>query len=339
MITTSKTFQIVKKGRKYFAATINGHRAELIINAITEHLQPGETVTLNVYDRSDRSDYGTKLRFEAVNEAQLQAEKWLAYAKEDAAQGMYRTNAIAKALELCPAEQTAELRERIAANKTADEARRAARQAQWDAENEARQAARAERVRRRRLFPLADLPREGVVIQHGETYIVYTGTGKSFRIGEDDPSIHGYQLLGHEGDLGCYCYYRDATAEEIAAYKAEQAAKAAARDAQKAQDEEIDAIAEIIRETGEFPDEMQAAVGEKVMDTANIYGGGRWFVIGQEHIWYIQNNGSDGDDWSRNNIRTGGAGAMGWRIPFDQTVADRLQKLAENWVKPASITY
>lgn len=47
----------------------------------------------------------------------------------------------------------------------------------------------------------------------------------------------------------------------------------------------------------------------------NIYGGGEWYVIQPDHIWYIENNGSDGADWSLNNIRTGGAGAIGYRVP------------------------
>jgi hypothetical protein len=33
-------------------------------------------------------------------------------------------------------------------------------------------------------------------------------------------------------------------------------------------------------------------------------------------IWYVVNNGHDGDDWSANNVRTGGAGAVGWRLPW-----------------------
>ncbi len=69
--------------------------------------------------------------------------------------------------------------------------------------------------------------------------------------------------------------------------------------------------------------------GERLIDKQNIYGGGDWWVVGTEHIWYVQNNGMDGDDWSRNNVRTGGAGAIGWRTPFDPTLAAELRQLAE----------
>ena len=32
-------------------------------------------------------------------------------------------------------------------------------------------------------------------------------------------------------------------------------------------------------------------------------------------IWHVVNNGGDGDCWANNNIRTGGAGAIGRRYP------------------------
>lgn len=54
----------------------------------------------------------------------------------------------------------------------------------------------------------------------------------------------------------------------------------------------------------------------RYIDQNTMYGGGCWVVIEpeQEHFWYVQNNGHDGDDWSRNNVQTGGAGAMGYRL-------------------------
>jgi heme exporter protein D len=45
----------------------------------------------------------------------------------------------------------------------------------------------------------------------------------------------------------------------------------------------------------------------------DIYGGGVWYVIQDDYIWIIENNGADGDNWSLNNIKTGGAGAIGKR--------------------------
>jgi hypothetical protein len=54
--------------------------------------------------------------------------------------------------------------------------------------------------------------------------------------------------------------------------------------------------------------------GVKVFDTANIYGSGEWFVVGETRVWHVRNNGMDGDDWSHNNVRTGGAGGIGHYI-------------------------
>lgn len=60
--------------------------------------------------------------------------------------------------------------------------------------------------------------------------------------------------------------------------------------------------------------------GEEIyIDKNSIgYGGGTWVVIepGENYFWYVKNNGADGDDWSHNNVQTGGAGAIGYRLPM-----------------------
>lgn len=65
-------------------------------------------------------------------------------------------------------------------------------------------------------------------------------------------------------------------------------------------------------------------------EARNLYGGGRWFVLDEPggRIWLVQNNGRDGDDWSRNNVRTGGAGAIGRWVPWDAEFAARIRELA-----------
>ena len=57
----------------------------------------------------------------------------------------------------------------------------------------------------------------------------------------------------------------------------------------------------------------------------DIYGGGKWFIVNDNEIWLIQNNGHDGDDWSLNNVRTGGAGAIGMRVPYDNELAEKIR--------------
>lgn len=47
-----------------------------------------------------------------------------------------------------------------------------------------------------------------------------------------------------------------------------------------------------------------------------IYGAGEWYHLTKSHLWWVRNNGADGDDWSRNNYGTGGAGAIALRTPL-----------------------
>ncbi len=87
-------------------------------------------------------------------------------------------------------------------------------------------------------------------------------------------------------------------------------------------------ISHEIRETGERPEGHNDPVGDRLFDTQDIYGGGDWFVIDPEYLWYIQNNGMDGDNWGLNNVRTGGAGAIGWRIPASSLMTAELREMA-----------
>lgn len=68
--------------------------------------------------------------------------------------------------------------------------------------------------------------------------------------------------------------------------------------------------------------------GKTVLDTFNIYGGGRKIKSNSGKTTLIINNGMDGDNWSRNNIRTGGAGAYAY-IADTKSVADELKQFEE----------
>ena len=50
-------------------------------------------------------------------------------------------------------------------------------------------------------------------------------------------------------------------------------------------------------------------------------------MMGQQWIWYVRNNGAEGDNWAANNVRTGGAGAMGWRISHSDDLREKLKHL------------
>jgi hypothetical protein len=121
---------------------------------------------------------------------------------------------------------------------------------------------------------------------------------------------------------------RLATAEEatplMAALEREQSARAEKR----RQANERKELARIITtsEKGLTPEHH---VGEMLLSTVDLYGGGDWFEIDEtEHlIWYCRNNGRDGDNWGHNNVTTWGAGAIGRCIPYDQEIAQRIRAL------------
>lgn len=130
-------------------------------------------------------------------------------------------------------------------------------------------------------------------------------------------------------------------------YRREQANKRREEEEKKAQ--ELQAKLNDIEkafENAEYPDpkkeapeeaaqfqsgyEKMRVEGEEIQHPTrpeNIYGGGEWWVIQKEWIWHIRNNGHDGDNWSANNVNTGGAGAIGVRVPFSEELADKIREL------------
>jgi DNA topoisomerase IB len=93
------------------------------------------------------------------------------------------------------------------------------------------------------------------------------------------------------------------------------------------------ALAEWVKGAGELPEGHSSPKGDVVLSfrpDLKAYGGGSWWVIGSDFIWYVQNNGADGSDWSLNNVTTGGAGGIGWRIPHDPLFEARL-RIADDW--------
>lgn len=131
------------------------------------------------------------------------------------------------------------------------------------------------------------------------------------------------------------------------AYRTEQAKKRKEEEEKKAGElqEKLNDIEKAF-ENAEYPDprkeapeeaaqfqigyEKMRVEGEEIQHPIcpeNIYGGGKWWIIQEKWIWEIHNNGSDGDDWSRNNVNTGGAGAIGKRIPYSEEVAEKIRGL------------
>lgn len=168
--------------------------------------------------------------------------------------------------------------------------------------------------------PFGGAPRDGIVVILAANARYEAEDGMSFGVGDESGYVYR-------------AWAREATAEEAAPVLAREAA-AVARRRQAARVREIAAM---IARDGTAPppaDGSLALVGERVLDTQDLYGGGGWFVVDEDGagphgpaIWHVRNNGGDGDDWSRNNIRTGGAGAIGRYVPYDAALVDELRRL------------
>lgn len=89
-------------------------------------------------------------------------------------------------------------------------------------------------------------------------------------------------------------------------------------------------ISRYIQEHGVRPEGSNEVRGTRLFDTQNIHGSGDWFVVDGVRVWYCQNNGMDGDDWSRNNVQTGGAGAIGWYVD-DEGLGRELMELSKEY--------
>ncbi len=144
------------------------------------------------------------------------------------------------------------------------------------------------------------------VLRTGQRY--YREDGMSFGVGDESGYVYSAEC-------------REATPEEAAPH-----IEATRRQAEiKAAKVRVAEIARQIRQFGERPERNEAnAQGEQLLGERTIYGGGEWFVVAEDGVWYVQGNSGDGDDWSASNL----PGAIGWRIPLDRALAEELRRLA-----------
>ena len=63
---------------------------------------------------------------------------------------------------------------------------------------------------------------------------------------------------------------------------------------------------------------------------ADIYGGGMWIKIKDEDLYLIYNNGRDGDDWSLNNYKTGGAGAIAFKSKGSAKIVQEMKEYIDS---------
>jgi len=156
----------------------------------------------------------------------------------------------------------------------------------------------------------------------GPEYVTVVTTGQRYY--REDGMSFGV------GDQSGYAYWataRAATEDEMTPLRAQEDAQRQRRDAATVRSTTLRALEQEVRERGERPEGSNSPEGERWFDTQTIYGGGSWWVVGPDYIWFVLNNGADGDDWSLNNVRTGGAGAIGWRAPRSEDLLSRLSAL------------
>jgi hypothetical protein len=232
--------------------------------------------------------------------------RWLGYVESSAKEGRVYEHGIAQCRYL-GIDKHPEMADRLSAAietaKAGDEKRRA----QWAAERAAETAARRAQ---RCLYPLSTLPRVGATMRVGKRVVVIESYGQAFRITEDHPSMHGAHLLGHEGRFGAYAYYREATAEEVAAFEQREAAAAAAAQAHASRQAEIQSIIAVVRVLDNLlPASSPEPTGQIIIDTRDAYGGGYVLRVDDSGVTYVQGNSADGDDWSASNVPCG----IAWR--------------------------
>jgi hypothetical protein len=73
---------------------------------------------------------------------------------------------------------------------------------------------------------------------------------------------------------------------------------------------------------------MNDPQGEKVIDKSTKYGGGYWWIIGKDWIWYVENNSGDGDDHRACNVVGVGPGGIGWKVPYTEAIARKIKDIA-----------
>jgi hypothetical protein len=159
----------------------------------------------------------------------------------------------------------------------------------------------------------------------GETlylYVVESGS-QYYREGDDAMSFG----VGDESGYTYWARCRAATESESADLRAAEQRRAE----RAAAVEELQRMEQTATQNAEHPDGDHVLTGEMICEQGRehqLYGGGSWWAITDDSIWYVQNNGADGDNWSGNNVRTGGAGARGWRYPRTAEMEAQLRRIA-----------
>lgn len=181
-------------------------------------------------------------------------------------------------------------------------------------------------VHERFLFPVGDFePELHTPMRLGKHAVVFESRGKPFRIDETVLAAQGPHLIGQVGAQGRYSYYRPATATEKAALMEREANARRWRESQHAARQVLKKAEVAIRANGVKPDSPAQPEGKVFHDTFRPDGTGSRFVIGKDWIWFVLNHGALWSDLTLNNVPTGGGGAMGWRVPYENGLAEQIR--------------
>lgn len=252
------------------------------------------------------------------------AEKWIGYVEEAAGEGRIYTNGVNKLRGELNVARWPEMVARLDAAIVRARAGRQALEAQWVQEKAQRQtesaAVHAHNVAHRDLVLVMSTPPLNQPVRRYGKVVVYTGTGKTFRLSEEDADTWATHLLGFEGSPVCYAYFREAIAAEVADLELLEASERALREMAEHEQAALRQAQEIIVALNDRP-EHPAVVGEEHHNSRTLYGGGSRFVVGRDWIWFIRGNGADGDDFSVNNL----PGEIAWRAPYSDDLAALVQ--------------
>lgn len=273
-----------------------------------------------------------KVRFEALNGRVKSGrlKKVLGYIADSASQGRLYDKGISEARSLGGKDNemvnaAIENAKQTIAGLKAKEAddRKSAQEAAAKKKQEELEKERASGITRHSIWTTRtgwDLPSVGETINHKGEYRTVTEMSK----GRYEPEASSFG--GTDERQWNYLYKtRPATDEESAPLKKQEAEDKLKRHGRN----ELARIRAHISRNGERP-KKAVVEGEKVHDTFDLYGSGDRFVIGKDHIWHVQNNGMDGDNWANNNVVTGGAGAIGARVQRTPELEHELRNAIRN---------
>lgn len=169
--------------------------------------------------------------------------------------------------------------------------------------------------------------KEGEIYENsnGDVLKVVKTKGRRW-VDEEDAMSFGFGMMDRSG----YVYFAEARPVTKEEYEAspffeihqqrenERKVKVAFNDLKK----EIQTIGEKPKGMHSLPDPIY-----EQNKRLRIYGGGSWITKEGNSIWFVENNGADGDNWSYNNVRTGGAGAIGIKAPITDQMKPKIDFL------------